>query len=334
VSNIVEVKDLRKYFPVRERLLSRSKSFVQAVDGVSYEIKKGEVLGLVGESGCGKTTVGRTILLLIPPTSGKITFQEKRLIPTNKKQIRELRIKTSLVFQDPSRSLHPLKTVENLIAEPLRYHHILNKQEIIERVQQLIARVGLTREHRKKYVHELSGGEKQRVAIARAISTKPQFVVADEPVAALDVSIKAGILNLIREMKRALQFSCLLISHDLSIIRYLCDRVIVMYAGKFVEIANRDNLFNNAFHPYTKALLSSVPVPNPRARALKNKLILKGSPPSLLNPPAGCRLHSRCPFAEAMCSRKVPKMTEIEPGHFVACHFPDNKWPNKPFSKN
>jgi len=223
-------------------------------------------------------------------------------------------------------------SVENLIAEPLRYHGLLDRQKRAEQVQQLIVQVGLTGAHRKKYAHELSGGEKQRVAIARAISTKPQFIVADEPVAALDVSIQAGILNLINGMKRELQFSCLLISHDLSIIRYLCNRVIVMYAGRFVEIADRDALFNNAFHPYTKALLSSVPVPNPRA--LKNKLILKGAPPSLLNPPSGCRLHPRCPFAEEICSQKIPETSEVESAHFVACYFPDNKWSNKQFNKN
>ena len=332
MSNVVKVENLKKYFPIRKGLLLYSREFVQAVDDVSYEIEKGEILGLVGESGCRKTTTWRTTLLLVPPTSGKITFQDRELTPTNKKQIRNLRIKTSLIFQDPYRSLHPLMSVENLIAEPLRYHNLLDRQERAERVQQLIVQVGLTREHRKKYAHELSGGEKQRVAIARAISTKPQFVVADEPVAALDVSIQAGILNLIDGMKRELQFSCLLISHDLSIIRYLCNRVIVMYAGKFVEIANRDILFNSAFHPYTKALLSSVPVPNPRA--LKNKLILKGTPPSLLNPPSGCRLHPRCPFAEEVCSREIPETREVESDHFVACYFPNNKWSYKQFNKS
>ncbi|MBS3788106.1 ABC transporter ATP-binding protein [Candidatus Bipolaricaulota bacterium] len=325
-NKVMEVKNLKKYFPQNEGLFSWDQRFIKAVDEVSCYVNQGEILGVVGESGCGKTTLGRTVLLLTPPTSGTIYFQGEKLDPNNKKQLKNLRIKTSLIFQDPYLALHPIMTTRNLVAEPVRYHSIIaDREERERRVEELVINVGLTPGHLEKYSHELSGGEKQRVAIARALSTDPIFVVADEPVAALDASIQAGILNLIKEMKEELGFSCLLISHDLSIVRYLCTRVLVMYAGKIVELAEKELLFESPTHPYTKALLSSIPTPTPKQSG--ERLILQGSPPSLLNPPSGCRLNPRCPLSEDLCKTEEPELTETDTDHLVACHFPDRPWP-------
>jgi oligopeptide transport system ATP-binding protein len=315
---IVEVLGLKKHFPVFSGITRRQVASVKAVDGVSFKIRRGETFGLVGESGCGKTTTGRCILRLIEPTDGHVFFDGIDILRLDRKRLNEVRRNMQIVFQDPFSSLDPRMTVKNIIEEPLQVHGIGDKDEREKTVLDLIRKVELEPSHATRYPHELSGGQKQRVAIARALSLNPQFIVADEPVASLDVSIRAAVLNLMRRLQGELGLTYIFISHDLSVVRYICHRVAVMYLGKIVELADVDEIFQNPLHPYTRALLSAVPIPNPRIKP--KRIILTGDVPSPLNPPQGCRFHPRCKERVSRCSLQEPEMTELDSGHFVSCH--------------
>lgn len=316
--NLVEVEELKLYFPIRGGILSRTISHVHAVDDVSLSIKKGETFGLVGESGCGKTTFGRCILMLLKLTDGTIKFEGVELNKLKKGELRKLRSQMSMIFQDPYSSLNPRKTVADIVGQPLGIHKIAKGREREKRVAELLEVVGLRLDHIYRYPHEFSGGQKQRIGIARAIAVNPKLVVADEPVAALDVSIKAGILNLLKDLQRDLGLTYLFISHDLSVVRYICDQVAVMYLGKVVEIADTDIIFNEPLHTYTQALISAIPIPDPTIK--RERIILLGSVPTPIDPPPGCRFHPRCPRAEPKCREVDPDLVEVKHGHFVSCH--------------
>lgn len=318
IKPLIEIKGLVKHFPVYGGVFSRQIASVKAVDNVTFDIKQGETLGLVGESGCGKTTAGRCLLRLIEPTAGKIMYQNQDLVKAKGNQLRELRTKMAMIFQDPASSLNPRMTVGSLIGEPLRYYKIVKGDELRDRVLDLLEKIGLMPRELYRYPHELSGGQKQRVAIARALALNPEFVVCDEPVSALDVSIRAGILNLLKSLQKEFDLTYLFVSHDISVIRYICERIMVMYAGKLLEFAKEEELFTHPLHPYTKALLSAVPIPDPTVD--KERVILEGSPPTLINPPSGCRFHPRCIERLTYCSDREPPLIEVNPGHFVACH--------------
>jgi peptide/nickel transport system ATP-binding protein/oligopeptide transport system ATP-binding protein len=315
---LLVVKNLVKYFPVRGGFLQRVQGWVQAVDDVSFSIREGETLSLVGESGCGKTTVGRSILRLIEPTSGSVSFEGTDLLSLSQGELKEYRRNIQIIFQDPYSSLDPRKTIEESVGEGLKIHGIGNAKERHEMVMDILEQVGLEDYHAQRYPHQFSGGQRQRVGIARALSLKPQFVVADEPVSALDVSIQAQVLNLLRELQGKLGLTYLFIAHNLSVVEHISDRVAVMYLGKIVEIAPTQELFTNPLHPYTQALLSAVPVPDPRRR--KERIILEGDVPSPVNPPSGCRFHPRCPQRiDDICPHQQPSMIEHSPGHWVSC---------------
>ena len=316
--SLISVRELVKHFPLYGGVFSRQVGSVKAVDNVTFDILQGETLGLVGESGCGKTTVGRCLLRLIDPTGGKVLYQGKDLAKARGAQLRELRTTMAMVFQDPASSLNPRMSVANLIGEPIRYYKVARGKELQDRVSDLLEKIGLKPRELHRYPHELSGGQKQRVAVARALALNPNFVVADEPVSALDVSIRAGILNLLKDLQKEFDLTYLFVSHDLSVIRYICERIMVMYAGKLVEYAEGDDLFNTPLHPYTQALLSAVPIPDPTVE--KDRIILEGTPPTLINPPTGCRLHPRCIQRSENCSETEPPFIEVRKGHFVACH--------------
>jgi peptide/nickel transport system ATP-binding protein/oligopeptide transport system ATP-binding protein len=315
---LVEVRNLKKYFPVNKGLLGRRKSYVRAVDGVSLSIHKGETLGLVGESGCGKSTTGRMIMRLLAPTEGEIWFNGKDISQFNDHQLREIRKEMQMVFQDPYASLNPRMTVGEIIAEPFVVHNMLAGKEKERRVHELLELVGLTSYHAKRYAHEFSGGQRQRIGIARALALNPKLIVADEPVSALDVSIQSQVLNLMQDLQKEFGLTYLFISHNLSIVEHLSDRVGVMYLGKIVEIAAKDPLYDKPLHPYTQSLLSAVPVANPRIK--RERIILEGDIPSPSNPPEGCTFHPRCRSCMNICKTTVPELNEIEPGHFAACH--------------
>lgn len=314
---LVEVKNLKKYFPVTKGFFGRKKSFVKAVDDVSFTIKKGETLGLVGESGCGKSTTGRMLMRLIDPTEGQIWFEGKEISNLNDNQIRNTRKDFQMVFQDPYASLNPRMKVGEIIAEPLIVHGV-EKEKRIARVEELLEVVGLSSYHSDRYPHEFSGGQRQRIGIARALAVNPKLIIADEPVSALDVSIQSQILNLLKDLQEEFDLTYLFIAHDLSVVEHISDRVGVMYLGKIVELADKNSLYNNPLHPYTKALLSAVPVPNPRIK--RERIILKGDIPSPSNPPSGCTFHTRCPIAMEKCKKSVPVLTELSEGHYVSCH--------------
>jgi oligopeptide transport system ATP-binding protein len=318
---LVEIEHLKMYFPVRKGILQRRVGWVRAVDDVSFEVMRGETLGLVGESGCGKSTAGRAILQLYKPTGGEVRFEGKELTRLDTGQLRRLRRNMQIVFQDPYASLNSRLTVGSIVAEPLEIHHVGNAKQRRERVSELLELVGLDRTMASRFPHEFSGGQRQRIGIARAIALNPQFIVCDEPISALDVSIQAQVVNLLQELQERLNLTYLFIAHDLSVVRHISDRVAVMYLGKIVEITTQKLLYDRPLHPYTMALLSAVPIPDPTVERQRRRMILTGDVPSPLNPPSGCRFHTRCPFAQEICRATEPPLTEVESGHRVACHF-------------
>lgn len=321
-SVLVQVENLKKYFPVMRGLVfERQIGSVRAVDGVSFSIHRGETLGLVGESGCGKTTVGRTILGLYPATDGKIIIDGHDLRNAKGKELSAIRRKAQMIFQDPFASLNPRWTVSAIISEPLRVHKLLpNEKARADRVKELMELVGLNARLLNRFPHEFSGGQRQRIGIARALASDPIFIVCDEPISALDVSIQAQVVNLLEDLQDRLGLTYLFIAHDLSMVRHICDRVAVMYLGVIVELGERDRLYDNPRHPYTQALLSAVPIPDPQKDRARQRTILTGDVPSPLNPPSGCRFHPRCPIAKEHCAQRVPEWRQIEPNYWVACH--------------
>lgn len=315
--NLIEVKDLKRYFDINVGLF-RTKP-LKAVDGVSFAIKEGETLGLVGESGCGKTTVGRTILHLYQPTAGEVWYRGKRI--KTKADIQEFRKKATMVFQDPYSSLNPRMTVSDIIGEPLDVHHMYaNKKEREERILELMGHVGLNSEHASRYAHEFSGGQRQRIGIARALAVNPDFIVCDEPVSALDVSIQAQVINMFDDLQEKLGLTYLFVAHDLLVVRHISDRIAVMYLGKMVELADASEIYDHPLHPYSKSLLSAVPVPDPKTVRSNKRIVLSGDIPSPLNAPSGCPFRTRCPYATEQCAQSMPPFDEVSPGHFVACH--------------
>jgi len=320
---ILEVKDLKKYFPIQRGFFRKTVGYVKAVDGVSFYIREGETLGLVGESGCGKTTTARVILRAYEPTSGKVLFRTRNgewvnIPDLDREQLRQLRREMQMIFQDPYSSLNPRMTLLQIVGEPLMIHGIAKGKELEERVAELLKVVGLRPEYMRRYPHAFSGGQRQRIGIARALALNPRLIVADEPVSALDVSIRAQILNLLQDLQEQFHLTYLFIAHDLSVIEHISDRVAVMYVGKLVEMAETEELFMNPKHPYTEALLSAVPKPDPRMR--KRRIVLPGEVADPSNPPPGCYFHPRCRYARPICREEEPALREIEPGHFVSCH--------------
>ncbi len=315
---LLTIRNLKKYFPVRKGVFSRVTAWVKAVDDVSFHLKPGETLGLVGESGCGKTTTGRALLRLIEPTAGEIIFEGKEVQDLGPREMREIRKHMQIIFQDPYSSLNPRMTVGSIISEGLTVHGIGSKAERVELVKDLLSRVGLSPQYINRYPHEFSGGQRQRIGLARALALNPKFIVCDEPVSALDVSIQSQIVNLMVDLREKYNLAYLFISHDLSVVEYISDRVAVMYLGEIAELATSEDLYKNPLHPYTQALLSAVPVPDPKHQ--KNRILLPGDVPSPLNPPKGCRFHPRCPVAmKGLCDTEKPKMLNFD-GHQVACH--------------
>ena len=318
---ILDVRDLKMHFPVASGMLwNRSIAYIKAVDGVSFSVKRGETLGLVGESGCGKTTTGRCILQLYKPTGGEIDFDGNELNSLSTREMRGLRREMQVIFQDPYSSLNPRMTAGNIIGEPLRVHGLVSSNsEYRDRVSELLLNVGLNPAMADRFPHEFSGGQRQRIGVARALSVSPKFIVADEPVSALDVSIQAQIINLLEELQERFSLTFLFIAHDLSVVRHLSDRVGVMYLGHLVELADRNDIYVDPVHPYTKALLSAVPIPDPVIDSQRERVVLTGEVPSPLNPPSGCVFHPRCPIAIEDCSRVTPEVREVSPGHWASC---------------
>jgi peptide/nickel transport system ATP-binding protein/oligopeptide transport system ATP-binding protein len=316
-SDLIRVEHLTKHFPVRGGIFQREIGQVQAVDDVSFTIKKGETLGMVGESGCGKTTIGRTILRLTEPTSGRMEFDGKDVFSLNPREMKDIRRNMQIIFQDPYASLDPRLPIGESVMEGLKIHKIGSSREQYDATITMLKRVGLEEYHARRYPHEFSGGQRQRIGIARALILRPQFIVCDEPVSALDVSIQSQVLNLLRDLQQEFGLTYLFIAHNLSVVEHISDRVAVMYLGKMVELASREDLYRNPLHPYTGALLSAIPIPG--ARGKRERIILKGDVPSPLNPPTGCRFNPRCAFAMDICRVKEPVFTETEPNHWAAC---------------
>lgn len=320
---LVKVRDLKKHFPIRRGVFRRTVGYVQAVDGISFDIYKGETLGLVGESGCGKSTAGRTILQLLQPTGGQVFFGNDELTRLNRNELRKRRRHMQMIFQDPYASLNPRMQVGSIISEPLEIHSLGNAASRKERVRELLSLVGLNPYFIKRYPHEFSGGQRQRIGIARALATNPSFIVADEPISALDVSIQAQVVNLLDDLKAELGLTYLFIAHDLSMVRYISDRVAVMYLGRIVEMGERDDVYDRPYHPYTHALLSAIPVPDPDKEAKRQRIILEGDVPSPVNPPTGCRFNPRCAYATDICRQEDPEFRNLgttSNPHMVACH--------------
>ncbi len=318
---LLRVEDLKMHFPIYRGVFQRQVGAVRAVDEISFEVYRGETLGLVGESGCGKSTVARTVLQLYKPTAGKVHFEDKDLVHLKGEEMRQMRRKMQMIFQDPYASLNPRMTVEQIVGEPLMVHNAVTGKEIRERVEHLLDVVKLNPSFASRYPHEFSGGQRQRIGVARALALQPSFIICDEPISALDVSIQAQIINLLEDLQEEFGFTYLFIAHDLSVVRHISDRVAVMYLGVIMELAERDELYKKPLHPYTQALLSAVPIPDPVADAKRARVILEGDVPSPANPPSGCRFRTRCPIAQPVCAESRPEFREITPGHFVACFF-------------
>ncbi len=317
-SVLLRVQQLKKYFPLRSGIMSRITGQVHAVDNVSFALKTGETLGLVGESGCGKSTVARLLLRLIEPTAGEVIFDGKNVYALDRAELRQLRRQMQIIFQDPYASLNPRMTIMEIVGEALSYHKIATGKEKKERVQQLLARVGLRPEHAHRYPHEFSGGQRQRIGIARALALNPKFIIGDEPVSALDVSIQAQVLNLLLELQAEFHLTYLIIAHDLRVVEHISDRVAVMYLGKIVELAEATEIYRQPLHPYTQALLSAIPAPDPKAK--RQRILLPGEIPSPISPPPGCRFHTRCHYRMDICDRVEPEYREVAANHAVACH--------------
>ena len=318
---LLRVENLKKHFPImRGIIISRQAGAVRAVDGISFTVNEGETLGLVGESGCGKSTTGRAILQLQKPTSGEVYFYDTELTGLPPNQLRALRPKMQMIFQDPYASLNPRHTVGKIVGEPLLIHGFGSEEEIKARVIELLDMVGLKEVHYKRFPHEFSGGQRQRIGIARALALSPRFIVCDEPISALDVSIQAQVINLLQDLQQELNLTYLFIAHDLSMVKHISHRVAVMYLGKIAELADRKSLFNEPLHPYTQALISAVPTPNPKVERKRKRVLLEGEVPSPSNPPRGCVFHTRCPIAADECRQVVPEFREVRPGHYAACH--------------
>jgi oligopeptide transport system ATP-binding protein len=316
---LLEVRNLKKYFPIKGGIFSKTIGHVQAVDGISFSLFPGETVGLVGESGCGKSTAARAILRLIEPSAGEVIFEGQDILQLGKKPMRSLRRQMQIIFQDPYASLNPRMTVASIVGEPLEIHKIAKGREKEEKVANILEKVGLRPEHMRRYPHEFSGGQRQRIGIARALALNPKLIIGDEPVSALDVSIQAQVINLLEDLQQEFNLTYLIIAHDLSVVEHISDRVAVMYLGKIVEMSTDRELYQNPSHPYTEALLSAVPRPDPTIK--KQRIILPGDVPSPINPPSGCRFHTRCLYAKADCKTVEPQLEDIGGGHYVACHY-------------
>lgn len=319
--SLLKVNNLVMHFPIRQGILQRTVGSIKAVDGISFSVRKGETLGLVGESGCGKSTTGRVIVRLYTPTQGEVIYKGVDVARAEGRALLKLRRSLQMIFQDPYASLNPRMNVGDIIGEALDIHGLASGKERQDRVKELLQLVGLNPYFASRYPHEFSGGQRQRIGIARALAVSPEFIVCDEPVSALDVSIQAQVINLLEELQERLGLTYLFIAHDLSVVRHISDRVAVMYVGKLVELANRDELYNNPLHPYSHALLSAVPLPHPRLEAQRKRIILQGDVPSPVNPPSGCRFHPRCAYAQQSCRTTEPEFREVLPGHWVACRY-------------
>lgn len=319
---LLQVKNLVKHFPITQGILIQRKiGAVHAVDDVTFDIFKGETLGLVGESGCGKSTTGRTIIQLYRPTSGQVIFEGVDLVSVKGEQLRKTRRRMQMIFQDPYASLNPRMTIGEIIAEPLIIHKVIEKEKVNKKVSELLELVGLNPQYANRYPHEFSGGQRQRVGVARSLSLEPSLIICDEPISALDVSIQAQVVNLLEDLQSKFNLTYLFIAHDLSMVRHISNRIAVMYLGVIVELATSRELFDRPLHPYSIALLSAVPVPDPLVEMKRKRIILQGDVPSPVNPPSGCRFRTRCPIAKDVCKEQKPEMREITPGHFAACHF-------------